>query len=276
EEASKPINGVVIKAKSYFVAKDKLANAIIVFRSKLQSKRKKTVQIRHTESANHQEDEEPRQTVSSPSPISRRSAEPTPPSETKDEAKSNLFEGDTADAALDRAIRSQKRGLPANLPVLNLVSQSQSTNHQLIEQLMHEEEKMKIAHQEDIQRHEEIAMSLLAKMNEMVQEDQGSMLRIEGLESQRDLLRNAVEHVNRVHQNSLGDHFRGIERIEEASHAQHLRNGELATSLHQELGQLRSDAAQTFTNMEHQAQGEGQQLAMEYQRLVDELIRKRM
>ena len=46
--------------------------------------------------------------------------------------------------------------------------------------------------------------------------------------------------------------------------------------LHQELGQLRSDAAQTFTNMEHQAQGEGQQLAMEYQRLVDELIRKRM
>ena len=62
---------------------------------------------------------------------------------------------------------------------------------------MHEEEKMKIAHQEDIQRHEEIAMSLLAKMNEMVQEDQGSMLRIEGLESQRDLLRNAVEHVNR-------------------------------------------------------------------------------
>ena len=112
---------------------------------------------------------------SSPSPISRRSAEPTPPSQAKGEAKSNLFEGDTADIALDREIRSQNRRLPANLPVLNLVSHSQSMNHQLIElieQLMHAEEKMKIVHQEDVQRHEEIAMSLLAKMNEMVQEDQ--------------------------------------------------------------------------------------------------------
>ncbi|CAE7454150.1 unnamed protein product [Symbiodinium microadriaticum] len=210
----------------------------------------------------------------SPSPISRRSAALTPPSQTKGEVRSNLFEGDTADAALDGAIRSQKRRLPVNPPVLSLVSQSQSTNQQLSEQLMHAEEKMKIAHQEDIQRHEEIAMSLLAQMNEMVQEDQGSTLRIEELERQRDLLRNAVEHVNRVHQNSLGDHFRGIERIEEASQAQHLRDEELATSLHQELGQLRSDAAQTFANIEQQAQGEGQQLAMQYQRLVDELNQK--
>ena len=49
------------------------------------------------------------------SPISRRSAEPTPPFQARGEAKSNLFEG-------DRAIRSQKRRLPSNLPVLNLVS----------------------------------------------------------------------------------------------------------------------------------------------------------
>ena len=130
---------------------------------------------------------------------------------------------------------------------------------------------MQIAHQEDIHRREEITMGLLAKMNEMVQEDQGSKLRIEELECQRDLLRIAVEHVNRVHQNSLEDHVHGIERIEEASHAQHLRDEELATSLHQELGQLRNDAAQTFTSIEHQVQGEGQQLAMEYQRLVTEL-----
>ena len=86
-------------------------------------------------------------------------------------------------------------------------------NHQLIEQLMHAEEKMKIAHQEDIQRHEEIAMSLVAKMNEMVQEDQGSTMRIEELERQRDMLSDAMGHVSRVHQNSLDDHFRGIERI---------------------------------------------------------------
>ncbi|CAE7316995.1 unnamed protein product [Symbiodinium microadriaticum] len=147
-------------------------------------------------------------------------------------------------------------------------------NCQLIEQLMHAEEKMKIAHQEDVQRHEEIAMSLLTKMNEMVQEDQGSTLRIEELERQRDMLSNAMGHVNQVHQNSLDDHYRGIQRIEEASQAQHLPDEELATSLHQELVQLRSDAAHTFANLEHQAQGKGQQLAMEYQRLVDELNQK--
>ncbi|OLP81368.1 hypothetical protein AK812_SmicGene38098 [Symbiodinium microadriaticum] len=196
-------------------------------------------------------------------------------SQARGEAKSNLFEGDTADAALDSVLRNQsQRGLPSNLPVLNLIGQSQSTNHQLIEQLMHAEEKMKIAHQEDSHRHEEITMGLLAKMNEMVQEDQGSTLRIEELERRRDMLRTAVEHVNRVHQNSLEDHVHGIERIEEASHAQHLRDEELATSLHQELGQLRNDAAQTPTNTEHQVQGEGQRFAMEYQRLVNELNQK--
>ncbi|CAE7869388.1 unnamed protein product, partial [Symbiodinium sp. KB8] len=248
EEAAQSSSGIIVETESYFVAKDELANAIIVYRSKYQVKRKKTVQVRYTEPSYHQEDE--------------------------GEAKSKLIEGDAADIALDKEIRSQKRRLPSNLPVLNLVSHSQSMNHQLIEQLMHAEEKMKIAHQEDVQRHEEIAMSLLARMNEMVQEDQGSTMRIEELERQRDLLSNAMGHVNQVHQKSLDDHYRGIEKIEEASHAQHQRDEELATSLHQELVQLRSDAAQAFTNMEQQAQGEGQQLAMEYRRLVDELNQK--
>ena len=57
----------------------------------------------------------------------------------------------------------------------------------------------------------------------------------------------------------------------EASHAQHLRDEELATSLHQELGQIRSETVQIFSNYEQQTQGEGQQMAQEYQRLVDEL-----
>ena len=104
---------------------------------------------------------------SSPSTISRRSAAPTPPSQSKGDAKSNFFEGDTADAALDEAFRSQKRRLPIKSIGLSLVSQPQSISHQLIEQLMHAEEKMRVAHQEDIQRHEEMAMSLLTRMNEM-------------------------------------------------------------------------------------------------------------
>ena len=162
---------------------------------------------------------------SSPSTISKRSAAPTPPSQSKGDAKSNLLEGDTADAALDEALRSQKRRLPFNPPVLSLVGQPQSTNHRLIEH-------------------------------------------------QRDMLSNAMQHLHQVHQGSLADHFRGIERIEEASQAQHLRDEELVRSLHQELGQIRSNAAQSFANIEQQAQGEGQQLAMEYQRLVDELNQK--
>ena len=97
-------------------------------------------------------------------------------------------------------------------------------------------------------------MSLLTRMNEMVQEDQGATLRVEELERQRDMLRNAVEH-NQVHQGSLADHFRGIERIEEASQAQHLRDEDLAKSLHQELGQIRSDAAQSFANIEQNGSG---------------------
>ena len=91
----------------------------------------------------------------SPSPIAKRSDEPTPMSQDRGVSRSNLFEGDTADAALDRAIRSQnQRGMPFALPVLNLVGHPRSTNHQLIEQLMRAEEKMKIAHQEDVHRHE--------------------------------------------------------------------------------------------------------------------------
>ena len=133
---------------------------------------------------------------------------------------------------------------------------------------------MKIAHQEDVHRHEEMVMSSVARMDEMVQEDQGSTIRIEQLERQRDLLSNAVGHVNQVYQKALDDHQRGIQKIEEASYAQHQRDEELAASLHQELVQLRSDAAQAFTNVEQQAQDQGQQLAMEYQKLVDELNQK--
>ena len=142
-----------------------------------------------------------------------------------------------------------------------------------MEQLMHAEEKMKIAHQEDVQRHEEIAMSLIARMNEMVQEDQGSTMRIEELERQRDLLNNLVGHVNQVHQKSLDDHYCGIEKLRKPVML-NINVTKLATSLHQELVQLRSDAAQAFTNMEQQSQGEGQQLAVEYRRLVDELNQK--
>ena len=187
---------------------------------------------------------------------------------------SNLPERDTADIALDKAIQRHRGGLSLNLPVLNLVSHQQTTSNQLIEQLRHAEEKMRIAHQEDISQYEEITMSLLARMNEMVQEDQGSTMRIEELERHRGSVGQAMRHMNQVHQQSLEDHQRSIERIEEASHAQHRRDGEISTSLHQELMLLRCEAAQTFSQMEQHAQGEGQQLAAEYGKLVEELNEK--
>ena len=56
-------------------------------------------------------------------------------------------------------------------------------------------------------------LNLTAKLDELLQEDQGSTMRIEELERQRDLLRSAVGHVHQVHQNS--------------------------TALHDELGELR-------------------------------------
>ncbi|CAE7878750.1 unnamed protein product [Symbiodinium microadriaticum] len=164
--------------------------------------------------------------------------------------------------------------MSSNPSVLNLVSHQQSTSNPLIEQLKYAEEKMRIAHQEDIYRYEEVTMGLLARVNEMVQEDQRSTMRIEELERHRDLMGQAMGHMNQVHQQSLDDHHRGIEKIEEASSAQHRRDEELSTSLHQELMILRSEAAQTFANMEQQAQSEGQQLAMEYKKLVEELNQK--
>ena len=150
---------------------------------------------------------------SSPAPISRRSAALTPPSQTKGEVRSNLFEGDTADAALDGALRSQKRRLPINPSVLSggkdedCSSRRHSTSRGDRHELAYTDERNGSGR------------------------SQGSTLRIEELERQRDLLRNAVEHVNRVHQDSLGDHFRGIERIEEASQAQPRRRaGHVSTS----------------------------------------------
>ena len=139
----------------------------------------------------------------------------------------------------------------------------------------HAEERMRIFRQEDLQQHEAIVMNLTLRLNQLIQEDQGSTMRIEELERQRNMLRSAVEHVNLVHQNSKEEYVQEIWRIEEARYAQHLRDEEVAASLRQELGRFRSEAVQSFVNFEQQAQGEGQYIALEYKKLlVDELNKK--
>ena len=64
-----------------------------------------------------------------------------------------------------------------------------------------------------------------------MQEDQGSTIRIEELERQRDLLRSAVTHVDQAHHNSTEEYVHAVKRVEEASCAQHLRDAEVAESV---------------------------------------------
>ena len=73
---------------------------------------------------------------------------------------------------------------------------------------------MRIFHQEDIQRHEVIVMKLAEQLDELIQEDEGSTMRIEELERQLNYLRAAVGHVNQVHQNSKEEYAHVVKRIE--------------------------------------------------------------
>ena len=144
---------------------------------------------------------------SSSSMVRRRSTDANSMPGARDTARSEPSGLDTADVALERGIQShQQEALHNSLPVLSRMSQpqsqSQAVNHQIIEQLMHAEERMRIFHQEDILQHEPIVMNLTTRLNELIQEDQGSTMRIEELERQRNMLRSAVEHVNLVHQSS--------------------------------------------------------------------------
>ena len=106
------------------------------------------------------------------------------------------------------------------------------------------------------------------------QEDQGATMRIEELERQRDLLSNPVGHVNRRYQETTEEYVHAVRGIEEASHAPHHRDELTAELLHQELGQLRSQATQSFANLEQEAQGDGHTMAVQNQKLTNTLHEK--
>ena len=182
-------------------------------------------------------------------------------------------DNDTADLLLDRAIRQQE-ATRHNLPVLSRTSRPRAVNSQIIGQLKHDEEEMRIFHQQDLQRHEAIQRAMAKRLEKMIQEDQGSTMRIEEFERQRDTLNAAVGHVNQVHQHAKAEYTLVVQRIEEASQAQHRRDQDVAESLQQQLGHLRSEASQSFVQYERQVQGEGLNMAREYEKLVDELQEK--
>ena len=88
---------------------------------------------------------------------------------------------------------------------------------------------------------------------------QGATMRIEELERQRDLMSNAVGHVNRRYQETTEEYVHAVSGIEEASHAPHHRDELTAELLHQELGQLRSQATQRSANLGTFGEGRGEQ-----------------
>ncbi|CAE7268027.1 unnamed protein product [Symbiodinium sp. CCMP2456] len=105
-------------------------------------------------------------------------------------------------------------------------------------------------------------------------EDQGSSMRMEELERQRNILSNAVGHVSRRHQETTEEYVHVVRGIEEASSAQRQRDEHTAEMLHQELGQLRNEASQSFADLELMAQNGEHNMAMQYHKLTHTLNEK--
>ncbi|CAE7337702.1 unnamed protein product, partial [Symbiodinium sp. KB8] len=190
--------GIIFKAEIKFSTKDNIANAIVVHGCQNKNKRERSVEDGDAMSSNEQERKGPRtkkpgtveveifieassrKASKSPSSLVRRQAtESAPMPLARDVDVSAPSELGAADLTLERATQShQQETLRNNLPVLSPTGQSQrppeAVSNQIMEQLMHAEERMRIFHQEDILRHEAIVMNLTAKLDELMQEDQGS------------------------------------------------------------------------------------------------------
>ena len=88
------------------------------------------------------------------------------------------------------------------------------------------------------------------------------------------MLHMAVGHVNQVHQGSKSEYEHALMRLGEVSQAQHVRDQKVAEALSAQLGQLRDEAASSYAQLEQKAQGEGLNMAREYEKLVNELNKK--
>ena len=95
-------------------------------------------------------------------------------------------------------------------------------------------------HQSEIQKYEGIVQTLVDKINEMSQEDEGSGLRIQELERQRDTACLAMQHMNQVKQKMMKDYEEAMTRMDEQSHAQRHHDQSIAEELAQQLQRLRS------------------------------------
>ena len=126
-------------------------------------------------------------------------------------------------------------------------------------------------HQSEIQKFEGVIQTLVSEMREMQQEDEGSGIRIQELERQRDTACLAMQHLNNVNQEMKSDFESAMTRITEQSQAQRHNDYIVAEELVQRLHQERNETAVNLVNLEEKSQGDGAVMAKEYEMLTSEL-----
>ena len=126
-------------------------------------------------------------------------------------------------------------------------------------------------HQSEIQKFEGVIQTLASEMREMQQEDEGSGIRIQQLERQRDTACQAMQHLNHVNQEMRGDFELAVTRISEQSQAQRHHDHIVAEELIQRLHQERNETVVNLINLEERTQGDGAIMAREYEVLTSEL-----
>ena len=126
-------------------------------------------------------------------------------------------------------------------------------------------------HQSEIQKFEGVIQALVSEMREMQQEDEGSEIRIQELERQRDTACLAMQHMNNINQEMKNDFELAVTRINEQSQAQRHQDYIVAEELLQRLHQERNETAENLANIEERSQGDGVIMAKEHEMLTSEL-----
>ena len=126
-------------------------------------------------------------------------------------------------------------------------------------------------HQSEIQKFEGVIQTLVSEMKEMQQEDEGSEIRIQELERQRDTACLAMQHMNSVNQGMKNDFELAVARINEQSQAQRHQDYIVTEELLQRLHEECNETAQNLAHIEERSQGDGVVMAKEYEMLTSEL-----
>ena len=159
---------------------------------------------------------------------------------------------------------------PARLP-LSAEERGEGIQMSIRDQLESARIAQQMFHQSEIQKFEGVIQTLVSEMREMQQEDEGSGIRIQELERQRDTACLTMQHLNNVNQEMKSDFESAMTRISEQSQAQRHNDYIVAEELVQRLHQERNETAVNLVNLEEKSQGDGAIMAKEYEMLTSEL-----